>query len=178
MDFIRKMLNIWENVSYKEYTLFLVNIYLFKVNNRNIRKRCKIYSKLTTKSFFATLLKSHFSRRRSGVFIVNFEHISYLFLVFLFSNLNKQMLAGILLFSIILKKLSILSHCFMNKKSLLFQNFIQTSAKVRCHLCNWDVVNKKYDVIYAKVWCLLWRHHLVVKTLDSPSRDPEYGNTG
>ena len=32
--------------------------------------------------------------RRSGVIIVNFEHISHLFLVFLLLTLNKQMLAG------------------------------------------------------------------------------------
>ena len=31
---------------------------------------------------------------RSGVFIVNFEHISYLFLVFLLLPLNKKMLTG------------------------------------------------------------------------------------
>ena len=35
-------------------------------------------------------------RRRSGVFIVNFEHISHLFLAFLLLTLNKQMLAGML----------------------------------------------------------------------------------
>ena len=38
--------------------------------------------------------------RRSGVFIVNFEHISHLFLVFLLLTLNKQMLAGILKISV------------------------------------------------------------------------------
>ena len=38
-----------------------VGIYLLKVNKRNTRTRCEICSKLT--------------RRRSGVFIVNFEHI-------------------------------------------------------------------------------------------------------
>ena len=32
--------------------------------------------------------------RRSGVFIVIFEQVSHLFLVFLLLNLNKQMLAG------------------------------------------------------------------------------------
>ena len=31
---------------------------------------------------------------RYGVFIVNFEHISYLFLVFLLLTLNKEMLDG------------------------------------------------------------------------------------
>ena len=33
--------------------------------------------------------------RRSGVSIVNFEHISHLLLVFLLWTLNKSMLAGI-----------------------------------------------------------------------------------
>ena len=40
--------------------IYPVGIYLLKVNNRNTRTRC-----------------------RSGVFIVNFEHISHLVLVFL-----------------------------------------------------------------------------------------------
>ena len=34
--------------------------------------------------------------RRSGVFIVNFEHISHLFLVFLLLTLNMQMPARLL----------------------------------------------------------------------------------
>ena len=59
-------------------------MYLFKVNNRNTRKKCEICSKLTIKTP---------ERRRSGVFIVNFEHISHLFLVFLLLTLNKKMLA-------------------------------------------------------------------------------------
>ena len=52
-------------------------IYLLKVNNRSIRTRCEICSKLTIKTS---------ERRRSGVFIVNFEHISYLVLVFFIVN--------------------------------------------------------------------------------------------
>ena len=48
------------------------NIYLFTVNNSNTRKRCEICSKLTIKS----------PQRRSTVFIVNFEQISYLFTPF------------------------------------------------------------------------------------------------
>ena len=43
--------------------------YMFKVGNRNTRTRCEICSKLTIKTP---------ERRRSGVFIVNFEHISHL----------------------------------------------------------------------------------------------------
>ena len=47
------------------------NTYLFKVNNRNSKKKCEICSKLTIK-----MVEQH-----SGVFIVNVEHISHLFLV-------------------------------------------------------------------------------------------------
>ena len=50
---------------------------LLKVNNRNTRTRCEICSKLTIK----TLEWRHW--RLSGVFIVNFEHISHLALLFL-----------------------------------------------------------------------------------------------
>ena len=52
------------------------NIYLFKYNSRNTRKRCEICSKFTIKALEC----------RSGVFIVKFKHISHLFLVF-FSSL-------------------------------------------------------------------------------------------
>ena len=54
-----------------------VGIYLFKVNNRNSRARWEICSKLTIKT------PEQRQWRRSGVFIVNFEHISHLGLVFL-----------------------------------------------------------------------------------------------
>ena len=47
-----------------------VGIYLLKVNNRNTRARCQLCSKLTIK----TSERRHW--RRSGVFIVNFEHKS------------------------------------------------------------------------------------------------------
>ena len=45
------------------------NIYLFKVNNRNTRKRCEICSRLTIKTPERRQLP------RSVVFIVYFEHI-------------------------------------------------------------------------------------------------------
>ena len=48
------------------------NICLFKVNNRNTKKRCEIRSKLTK-----TPEQRHYRQwRRSGVFIINLEHIS------------------------------------------------------------------------------------------------------
>ena len=59
-------------------------IYFFKVNNRDTRKRCQICSKLAIK----TPERRH--RCRFGVFLVNFEYISHLFLVFLLLNLSKS----------------------------------------------------------------------------------------
>ena len=57
-------------------------IYLLKVNKRNTRTRCEICSKLTIK------ILERRQWRRSGIFIVNFEHISHLVLAFLLLNLN------------------------------------------------------------------------------------------
>ena len=52
---------------------YSANIYLFKVNNRNTRKRYEICSKLAIKTRQCL---------RSSVFIVNFERLSHLFLRF------------------------------------------------------------------------------------------------
>ena len=54
------------------------NIYLFIVNNSNIRKKCEICSKLRIKT----------PEQGFTVFIINFEHISHFFLVFVLT-LNK-----------------------------------------------------------------------------------------
>ena len=64
------------------------NIYLFKVNSRNARERCEINSKLSIKT------SEWCQWRHSGVFIVNFEHISHFFLVFVFLTLNWKMFFG------------------------------------------------------------------------------------
>ena len=58
-------------------------VYMFKVNNRNTRTRREICLKITIK----TQEQSHC--RRSGVFIVNFEHISNIVLVFLLLTLKE-----------------------------------------------------------------------------------------
>ena len=60
----------------------LADIYLLKVNDRNTRTRCKICSKLTIK------IPEQRHWRPSGVFIVNFEHISHLAIVLLLLTLN------------------------------------------------------------------------------------------
>ena len=58
-------------------------IYLLKVNNRNTRTRCKICSKITIK------IPERRHWHRSGIFIVNFEHILHLVLVFLLLTLSR-----------------------------------------------------------------------------------------
>ena len=70
------------HLSTLDATLNPVGIYLLKVNNRNTRARCETCSKLTIK----TPERRHW--RRSGVFIVNLEHVSRLVLVFLLLTLN------------------------------------------------------------------------------------------
>ena len=56
-------------------------IYLLKVNNRNTRTRCEKCSKVK--------IKKPTYWRRSSFFIVNFEHISHLALVFLLLSLSR-----------------------------------------------------------------------------------------
>ena len=63
------------------------NICLLKFNNKNSRKMCEIFWKLTIKT------TERRQWRCSGVFIVNFKHILHLFVVFLLLTLNKQILA-------------------------------------------------------------------------------------
>ena len=74
-----------------------VVIYLLKVNIINTRTRCEICSKLTIKT------PERRSWRRSGVFIVNFEHISHLVLVLLWITLNIKLPAGWLSINTMLK---------------------------------------------------------------------------
>ena len=57
--------------------VFPATIFLFKSNNRNTRERCEICSKLIN---------------TRTTFIVNFEHISQLFLEFLLLTLKKWLL--------------------------------------------------------------------------------------
>ena len=65
------------------FRVYLAVIYLFIVNNRKTRTRCKICSKLTIKT------PERRRRRLSSVFIANFVYISQLFLLFLKLTLNK-----------------------------------------------------------------------------------------
>ena len=66
--------NLWITVLFTQLKLPVGN-YMFKVSNRNTRTSCEICSELTIKT------PEQSQRHRSGVFIVNCEHISYLALV-------------------------------------------------------------------------------------------------
>ena len=79
------ILRCWKFFAEK-FRCYTANIYLLKVNNKNSKKWCKICSKLTIKA------PKRRQSRRSGVFIVNFEHISQLFSEFLLLTLNKLIL--------------------------------------------------------------------------------------
>ena len=57
-------------------------IYLLKVNNKNTRTRCETCSKLKIKT------PERRQKCRSSVFIVDFEDISHVVLVFLLLTLN------------------------------------------------------------------------------------------
>ena len=78
---------IWRGIEIKQN--ISTSIYLFKDNNRSTSKRCEIPSKSTIKT------SERSDWRRSGVFIVNFELISFIFLLFLLLTLNKEMIAWI-----------------------------------------------------------------------------------
>ena len=67
---------IWQSNFDNIFIYFIYWNIFINTNNRNTRKKCR----------------RHW--RRSGAFIVNFEHISYVFLMFLLMTLNKGMLAG------------------------------------------------------------------------------------
>ena len=70
-------------VSLISTSTFPANIYLFKVNNINIRKNSEICLNSTIKTPERRQLS------RSGVCIVNFEHISLILLVFPLSTFNR-----------------------------------------------------------------------------------------
>ena len=64
-------------------TTYPVGIYVLKVNNSNTRTMCEICSELTRNT------PEQRYQGRSGVFIVNFQQISPIVLVFLLFTLNK-----------------------------------------------------------------------------------------
>ena len=69
-----------EKLNKQDFNTIPAGNYMFKVNIRNTSTRCEICSNLNNK----------------GIFIVNFEHISHLVLVFLLLTLSRLMPAGII----------------------------------------------------------------------------------
>ena len=112
--------------------------YLLKVNNRNTRSNCEICSKLTVK----TTKQRHW--RRSGVFIVNFEHISHLVLVFLLLTFNRKLSAAQELFKHICSSFLAVS-CF-SKKSSIKRSHICLSLKSPVL----KILKNFYDIIYGE----------------------------
>ena len=72
--------NVYVKQIITSVTLYPTAIYIFKTNNRNTRMSCEICSNLTIKT------PERLKCRRSGVFIVEFELISHLFLLLTLSR--------------------------------------------------------------------------------------------
>ena len=49
-DVLEKKFLVWETIEYFNWGVISVGYCMFKVNNKNTRTRCKICSKLTTKT--------------------------------------------------------------------------------------------------------------------------------
>ena len=96
--------------SANNYLFNYKNSKIIKVNNkksRKIRSMFKVNNEDTRTM----------SRTSSNVFVVNFEHISHLFLIFLFLALNKYLFDAVIRY---LQKPSIFSQ-FSSSKFLVFQ---------------------------------------------------------
>ena len=86
-DLFRRI--FWFNAFFQLFFCFSsANIYLFKVNNRNTRKRCEISSKLTIKT-------PERQYRRSGVFTVKFDIFQTFFYCFYWWVWTCIMFAGL-----------------------------------------------------------------------------------
>ena len=84
-------IKVWQKNRILFEKVIPIGNYMFKVSNSNTRTRCEICSKLTMKK------SEQRQWRRSGLFIVNFEHISHLVshLVFLMLTLSREIPIGI-----------------------------------------------------------------------------------
>ena len=80
--YILSILNIWAYFLRAADSNLPTNTYLFKFNSRNNRKSCGTCSKVTIKT------QERCQWYRSGVSIVNLDHISHLFLVFILLTLQ------------------------------------------------------------------------------------------
>ena len=114
------------------------NNHLFIVDNNYTRKRCKICSKLIIKT----------PEWRSTVFVVDFEHIPHLFLVFLLLILNKLVFAGS--HPINLKTLKLLTAATINRCTKILRKWQLMKKGL------WSEVGVPKKHFFFVVYCVLW----------------------
>ena len=114
-------------------------IYLFKVNNRNIRKRCEICSNITLRT------PERHQWRRSSVFIVNFQYISHLFLAFLLFKVSRFHFGHFNPFQSSVAFHIETSHLFGQNCVKMFLNDIFLTIS-KCQLCNYANRNAFYTL--------------------------------
>ena len=113
---------------------------MFRVNNKDARTTSKPVSEIFLIKFQAggcSLIKKRLRPRCwhcSSTFIVNFEYVSFIFLVFLWFSSKKQMFLGVILFCICMNLLKLMGFFFcdalfvqMLRRSLINQ-FITSSC--------------------------------------------------
>ena len=139
------------------FAIYPAGIYLLKVNIRNTGTRCEICSKLTIKK------PTRWQWRRFGVFIVNFEHISYLCSSVSIANFQ-HVIAGWYSNSKTMKQMisqktknnplskRIFSGATVSK---IFENFKNTSNSHNNSEIQWFLLLKKSKITPIKLsWCL------------------------
>ena len=116
--------------------------YMFKVKNRNTS--CEICSKLTIKT------PEQHQFHHSSVFIVNFEHISHLVLVFMLLILRRWMPAGIMhyLFSTTLLFFTEMANIGFKKVPPIFMKMLLNKVLCALTLYYVDAVLLYYIVSY------------------------------
>ena len=110
--------------------IFLFSTCLFKISNENTRTRCEICWKLTIK----TPEWRHW--HRSGVFIVNFDHIFHLVLAFLLLTLSKYVQVGL-------------------EQNLVYQVLVYTASSWKYKQAEMLNITNSYTGTEQE-WCINW----------------------
>ena len=147
---------------------------MFRVNNRNTRTRCEICSNLTIKT------PEWRQWRRSGVFIVNFEDILHLVLVFLLLTFwaSKCRLVKSPPHMVISKQVErrYTKFCGISKKSLLFDKSICFS-KCRTGQINATRNKRLFErpqKIFDKILQLFFSFWIVLKQMIEKVTQPAF----
>ena len=137
-----------------------LSICLLKVNDRNIRTRCEICSKLTIKT------PERCQWHCSGVFIINFDHISHFVLVFLLLTLTCNCWLGRHLYMVAATKTGFTNAEYQECGS--GRNFVQSgldgksvltalACPCTCHIKNTSVVYhtpKTLDGVFSQLFLI------------------------